>query len=671
MLAPLHAYLHAQEAGIPRFEIGPSAGYSYGLQSGEFPIRNGLPNCGIFSGGRIQIPWLGGVAQWQQLFADHLGLEMRLGWTPTFSRYAAPPTDLQRVVDTATHTLIEIEREFRLDATFQTISLDLLLRWRPFGKLALGLGPSVGYRVTSTLQQSDNVLDPDRTFTDGERSRTMDVGSEFTVQRFALGGALTVEYPLQLWRRATLVPSITLRGDILSAVAETNWRSGSAGAGASLLFDLSAEEDTVPPPPLPPDTVRPVEPPPPPRLEVALSMQGIDESGVPSQEAVVSVREVIFRKHTPLLPAIYFDERSDSIGARYARISESATSLFTYRSLAELGPLELSHAILNLVGYRMRDDRNARLTLHGHVSSDEPKELGQSRADAVRRYLTTVWGIARSRIEVRSGAGPMSPSDDATADGRSENRRVLFTSNSPDLLAPVTTERVVRDFNPPLIKLDPTIDAEAGVRGWTIVVRQGDDTMATFVNGGNGSLRSDLSWRLRDDRIDSALGRLVAELRVEDSTGQVKSATDEIGMRLRRDSTIVNNGDERRGEMERLSFTLVAFGYRSATGEKSHELWLEELAEQLRPKARVEIRGYTDRIGDDAFNLELSRGRAQYVADRLKALTATRGVSDIDLRVHGAGVDTGRFPNNLPEGRVLSRGATIVAEQPIGTGGEP
>jgi outer membrane protein OmpA-like peptidoglycan-associated protein len=115
--------------------------------------------------------------------------------------------------------------------------------------------------------------------------------------------------------------------------------------------------------------------------------------------------------------------------------------------------------------------------------------------------------------------------------------------------------------------------------------------------------------------------------------------------------------------MERISYALVAFGYRSDVGDKTHENWLREMAELLKPGAEIRITGYTDRIGDDRYNLELSQGRADYVAGRLRSLAAQRGIRDIRIDARGVGVETGRFPNELPEGRILSRGATVIIEQ--------
>lgn len=656
--------LFAQSDSARHFEIGPLAGYSYGLQFGQFPIYNGSPECGLFSNGTTTAPWLGAVLQWPRLFDPRVGLSARLGWSVATSRFTAPPVEIQRTVDTSTHRLDTIDREFRLDATAATLSIDLLARLDIAGRWGIYLGPSFGYRFERRVRQTDNVTEPNRSFANGERSLDMRQGTPIQLMPFTFGGVVAASVALPLGPRATLVPEISIRGDITTGVAGTNWRRLSAGGGLGLLFDLSGRNDSTPPPP-PVDTiVADTSTPIPPALAATIRIHGIDENDRLSPEAVISVREVIFRQHTPFLPTIYFNQGSAAIPARYAQLTPSAVSQFSYLSVAELGPLELSHWTLNLVGLRMREDRSARLTLYGSATEDETPRLATERAENVRDYLTENWGITRSRIEIRTGAGSFPFSDAATAEGRDENRRVIFASNNPYLLAPISTERIVRDFNPPMVKLDPTIEAEAGVLNWSVALMQGADTLATFIDvDSSTTARSSISWRLLDNRIDSTLGRLVALLQVEDSAGQVVLARDSIALTIRRDSQIVDGGREQQGVMERISYALVAFGYRSDVGDKTHENWLREMAELLKPGAEIRITGYTDRIGDDRYNLELSQGRADYVAGRLRSLAAQRGIRDIRIEARGVGVETGRFPNELPEGRILSRGATVIIEQ--------
>ncbi len=70
-------------------------------------------------------------------------------------------------------------------------------------------------------------------------------------------------------------------------------------------------------------------------------------------------------------------------------------------------------------------------TIEGHTdnvgSAAMNTALSQRRADAVKAYLTSKFGIAASRLAAK-GFGPDQPvADNATADGRTRNRRVVAT----------------------------------------------------------------------------------------------------------------------------------------------------------------------------------------------------------------------------------------------------
>jgi outer membrane protein OmpA-like peptidoglycan-associated protein len=487
-----------------------------------------------------------------------------------------------------------------------------------------------------------------------EDNQPLPEARSFTHQPVITSAFVSIAHRFPLGTYWHLVPELTGRYEFLSRVEQATWTATTVGLGVSLLYDLAPEPQAPPP-----DTTLP--PPPLPKLEPAIAINGIDEQGNPSPEAVINVKEVILRKHTPLLPVVYFDSASAVMDQRYHRLSSEESAAFGYMNVARLGELELSHALLNLVGFRMREFGDVSLKLYGATSSDEPAALAAARVDTIRQYLLDTWGIAPDRIEIADGAGPMARSEENSSDGRSENRRVVLASDDPDLLAPIGTQRLTHEFNPPRIQLDPTFGAEAGTRSWSIIITQNLDTLARFSNRDASEAR--LAWRLNDELIDSTLGVLTATLEVEDSVGQVATARDQISLRVQRDSTVIEASRQVRGDVVRLVYSLVGFDYRSATADASHQLRLAELAELIEPGATVEVTGYTDRIGDDAYNEKLSHERARNIALDLARLLADRGISNISPQIIAGGVETGRFPNDLPEGRVLSRGAVITVEQ--------
>ncbi|MFI8479006.1 OmpA family protein [Pseudomonas sp. NPDC078700] len=87
---------------------------------------------------------------------------------------------------------------------------------------------------------------------------------------------------------------------------------------------------------------------------------------------------------------------------------------------------------------------------------------------------------------------------------------------------------------------------------------------------------------------------------------------------------------------------------------------------QLNPRRIVRIEGYTDSSGDDAQNLQLSRDRAQAVADVLTDL----GVDSKRISVKGLGESFPVAENASVKGRAQNRRVEIVFSDEQGSLGE-
>jgi outer membrane protein OmpA-like peptidoglycan-associated protein len=74
------------------------------------------------------------------------------------------------------------------------------------------------------------------------------------------------------------------------------------------------------------------------------------------------------------------------------------------------------------------------------------------------------------------------------------------------------------------------------------------------------------------------------------------------------------------------------------------------------PERRVEIDGYTDNVGTDSFNLDLSQRRA----DTVKSVLVNRGIDPTRIVCRGYGKDFGVASNLDSGGRQLNRRVEIV-----------
>ncbi|HET7307732.1 MAG TPA: OmpA family protein [Gammaproteobacteria bacterium] len=104
----------------------------------------------------------------------------------------------------------------------------------------------------------------------------------------------------------------------------------------------------------------------------------------------------------------------------------------------------------------------------------------------------------------------------------------------------------------------------------------------------------------------------------------------------------------------------VLFGFGKADLKPSANPTLNELADFLRnhPEAQIAINGYTDNVGSEAYNQQLSAERAESVASALEQ----RGIDSSRMTTHGFGESDPIATNATAEGRAKNRRVEFVIE---------
>jgi outer membrane protein OmpA-like peptidoglycan-associated protein len=647
-------------AAQPTVLAGVGAEASIGAEWSDLPVYSGSPSCGVFERGSSFRIAAGGRVSLPLLFGSGTGLEARVDGAYASALLRTDPVTPTRVDPGDGGEPVTLDREFRLALAYWSLGIDALARHR-FGALSLAAGPSMTVRLGATISQTDNILGPgDFRFPDGQSSHAMVSGRALAPASLGFGPMLSIGWDVPLGATRQVMLEITGRYDLLAPVSDAAWRSLRVGAGGALLWDVSSPAS---PPPIVPVVDVPT---PRPRLAASIDIYATDSIGARVEVPVILVREVRVRHHLPILPRIFFEPGAATPAPRYALLAPDATDAYSVAALATRSVLAMQRNTLNIVGARMRADTSARVALYGSTSAEEDARIGARRALAVERYLESVWGIEPSRVTIGAGAAPAQRSNEATEDGRAENRRVELVSSSATLLAPVVTEELEQTFNPPLLRLEPTLDAEAGVRSWRIVVRQGGAEIVRYGDGDREAGRDpEIVWDMVPDTMTTAPAPVEAELTVEDVTGASVVARATVPLAFERRTEIVDRRVERRGDRERIVATLVGFDFESAALTREHRAELAAIASMLRPGAEIAITGYADRIGDERGNMALSSERAGSTAAIVRAALASRGIASVRVTARGAGVDAARFGNDLPEGRMLSRGVEIVIEQSL------
>lgn len=107
-------------------------------------------------------------------------------------------------------------------------------------------------------------------------------------------------------------------------------------------------------------------------------------------------------------------------------------------------------------------------------------------------------------------------------------------------------------------------------------------------------------------------------------------------------------------------YSLLNFDFDDAEpGPTNRRILQEYVYGAIRQGSRVTVIGYTDVVGEEDRNKELSERRARAVATLIE-----RHVPDVDIELHhvGLGETTPLFDNRIPEGRFHNRTVVIVIE---------
>jgi outer membrane protein OmpA-like peptidoglycan-associated protein len=547
--------------------------------------------------------------------------------------------------------------EYTFDAQLGMIAGGISIGYRPLEiPLTLRIGPELGvFPVKDVHQQEQLVAPASGTFIDVEGKRTSIRNDYYgSVQQVAMrvAGVLGVDYELPLNRTESmlLVPEINYSMGFNRMRSDLDWKVQQVRVGIAFKYSLPIPE----PPALPVPPTAPASPEP----ALAASINAVSiEGGAEHDNLTIRIEEFVNTQTRTLLPYVFFDEGSADLPERYQDLGADAPSRFTLDDLHNRGTLEVYYHTLNILGKRMAEDRSATLVLTGTNDDRGPEAgnlaLSRARAERVRSYLVTSWGIDPGRIAVTARNLPSAPSNPDDPDGMAENRRVEFSSSSFRLLEPITTTDTIRTVTPPMLRLKPKTVAEAGVGRWSARVTQGERVLKEF--SGAGDVPEVLDWNIAEDqeRVPLSEAPLVSSIELRDARGGTVRGMDETPIEQ---ITIRKKREEKLNDTTFRRYNFIIFEYDKATLSPMSQRIAESIRKDVTPGSTIDIIGYTDRLGEESYNMDLSRQRALYMARVL-------GAPDGSAR--GGGENTTMYDNDLPEGRFLSRTVNVTIKTPV------
>ena len=405
------------------------------------------------------------------------------------------------------------------------------------------------------------------------------------------------------------------------------------------------------------------------KVEAVVSEPGVRFS-VNSPTNISGERRV--RETFPIRNYVFFDLGSTEIPDRYVLLRKDQVKDFKEDQLEVFKPKKLSgrserqmiayYNVLNILGDRMGKNPSATVRLTG-ASMEGPAD-GLAMAESVKRYLVGVFGIDTSRINTEGRVKPRIPSEEpgGTLDLkllRESDRRVSIWSTSPALLmefqsgpdAPLKPVVIVASQEAPL---DSYVSfnvegAKEAFSSWSLEIRDEKGTVQNF-------------GPYTQEKV-SIPGKSILGTRPQGDYKVTMIGKTKSGKMVKKDASasvhVVLWTPSQREEGMRFS---IVFEFNESKSITIYEKYLTDIVTPKIPKdGTVIIRGYTDIIGDEAHNLELSLARANDVRGILENALSKAGRTDVKFEVHGFGEDEklSPFENNYPEERFYNRTVII------------
>ncbi len=661
-------------------QFGVFISYNYNDHNPNFAKLPGIPNCckgftngvgkGISAGIFVEMP---------------LPYKLYAGLRLAYSQLDGWLREKEHTYIRDGNQIIEGIFEHNIKSNISTLGLEPYLRFMPIGHLSISVGGRISIPIISKFHQWEQIVEPKdkgvfyetqsriRNDTAGKIPKSKQVQSD-------LHFGISFDLPLNKHKNFILTPFVAYHIGTSDFADSIYWKANSIRLGLALKYLPIKIEKPKKISPLEEfksilkidtfivenETLR--------KSKFVVGRERKDTVVEKSDEKIVRT-EYIFRTDTiykkpkplalieintgtihletqfvthafPLLPIIFFEKDSWEITDFYKKLKEPQD--FNFDNLPTK-PLELNQEILNIVGYRLRNNPNSKITIIGYSDFTTEKgncELARRRAETVKNYLTNVWKIEPNRIQIQTAKEKCSPSNSTITQndsGYAENRRVLIVSNDPEILQPISKKRYLEllDFSPKVLKFDPKNSKLYGVSKWSLEVVSDNQTILEYSGSGEPN---EISEEVDENLIGIFQDKRTLEVlfKLEDNEGNISIDRKEI--------RILNDTNE--VEIQRLS--LILFDVASSRIPPSAKNEIKKFLTMNSELTQARIIGYSDILGDRDYNYSLSQERATKTLEFVKIIDPKIEIIEIK------GIGSSTFPPGInsyatPAERFLSR----------------
>ncbi len=613
----------------------------------DIPIFPTSSVCGNFSSGNA-LGYSFGLNVLYPIYKEVLFLEGRILYEHRPADLSLIKTEYQ-ILNPAYNSYDNLKLKYAYEAYLDYLILDIGIRYKPltefdaFIRAGIDAGnPIIGtnYSISEAIDSPDNFV-----FPDGTAKHTINSGS-INNAGTSLGASLGFIYEFKLDNGIYISPELSYRFAINSANSDYDWKSNMLKVALSAMWRIDFEKDNVSL-----DTITTIENQP---IEI-INKNEVDNDVFKLFElSPLSLIETTVTQTYPLLPYIFFEEKSNSIRDVYIQKYDSD---FSEEKLPK-ETMDIYYNTLNIIGSRLKNNASyieIRGTSDGKEAEtkDERIKIARARAEAVANYFINTLKISKSRITITAADVPELETSTIYNEGYDENRRVELISKDIELFKPVIHKkfgeyRVESDS----LQFKLTVDSSISNRQYQLLIHNDQDELySENIIPAAGGLYSVIITKDLKTKLINNRQNIKVSIRLIDLDSK-KANTKTVDLVWDKE---INNY-----ELGRLN--LIVFDFDKFELNKINKDMISNfITNTIEDNSLVSIVGSTDKLGEEHYNQKLSEDRAINTANFIQKIKPKLSIKEIK----GIGDTNLLYNNNLPEGRFYCRTVLIEVKTPI------
>lgn len=380
-------------------------------------------------------------------------------------------------------------------------------------------------------------------------------------------------------------------------------------------------------------------------LTADIEVYGLEEDGSKTKHPKIIIEETETEEAFPVLPYVFFENNTAKF--RDTRLLEKSSD-FSEDSLKS-NVYDIYRNNLNILAARAKEN-DSQINLIADYYNNKNESILNERLNNIEAYLVDTWGINPSKINSQKRESLINQNGRDLADLIQESNKVEVQTDD-DILRPVFIQRIERKSNPPAIEIKVASESNIGDAIWDLDVSQENNEIRSY----RGKNDSSLKWNIIREPSPRIEKPINLKLVSQDNQGNIISKEEEIQLNQ---LTLKKKRYELENDKRIQKYSLIVFDFNSAELTPLHRKIISDIKSRISPESVIKIYGYTDRVGEDNYNLDLSKRRTENVAKEFQSLP-NQVISD------AFGNSKIIYDNELPEGRSLSRTVQIIIETPF------